>query len=105
MEAAQVDGASSWRVFRDVTLPQLLPVIMIVVILKAIFSLKTFDQVYMLTNGGPGTSTQTLAHYAYFQGFKYYDMGYAAAIAWLMVIPMVLLTFAYARFVFGNRSQ
>ena len=103
IEAAQVDGASSWRVFRDVTLPQLLPVIMIVAILKSVFSLKTFDQVYMLTNGGPGTATQTLAHYAYFNGFKYYDMGYAAAVAWLMVIPMIALTWAYTRYVFRER--
>ncbi len=103
-EAARVDGASSWRVFRDITLPQLMPVIMIVVILKSIFSLKTFDQIYMLTNGGPGTATQTLAHYAYFNGFKYYDMGYAAAVAWLMVIPMIALTWAYTRFVFQRRD-
>lgn len=100
VEAAQVDGAGGWRVFRDVTLPQLAPVLGVVVILKSIFSLKTFDQVYMLTNGGPGTATQTLAHYVYFNGFKYYDMGYAAATAWIMVIPMIFLTYAYTRFVF-----
>ncbi|MGI9331909.1 MAG: carbohydrate ABC transporter permease [Gammaproteobacteria bacterium] len=104
IEAAQVDGASSWRVMRDITLPQLFPVVMIVVILKSIFSLKTFDQIYMLTNGGPGTATQTLAHYAYFNGFKYYDMGYAASVAWLMVIPMLFLTWAYTRFVFRGKQ-
>ena len=100
VEAAFVDGASAWRAFVDVTLPQLLPVLTIVVILKSIFSIKTFDQIYMLTNGGPGTATQTLAHYAYFQGFKYYDMGFAAAIAWIMVIPMIVLTYFYTRYVF-----
>ena len=103
MEAAQVDGASGWRVFRDITLPQLMPVLAIVVILKSIFSIKTFDQIYMLTNGGPGTATQTLAHYAYFSGFKYYDMGYAAAVAWVLVIPMILLTFFYTRYVFQEK--
>jgi len=100
VEAAFVDGASAWRAFRDVTLPQLAPVLAIVVILKAIFSIKTFDQVYMLTNGGPGTATQTLAHYAYFNGFKYYDMGFAAAVAWIMVIPMIVLIYFYTRYVF-----
>lgn len=100
IEAAQVDGASGWRVFRDVTLPQLAPVLAVVVILKAIFSLKTFDQVYMLTNGGPGTATQTLSHYIYFNGMKYGQIGYAASVAWLMVIPMIFLTFAYAKYVF-----
>ena len=100
IEAAQVDGANGWRVFRDVTLPQLGPVLAVVVILKSIFSLKTFDQVYMLTNGGPGAATQTLSHYVYFNGLKYGQIGYSAAVAWLMVIPMIALTYAYARLVF-----
>ena len=104
MEAAQVDGASGWRVFRDITLPQLVPVLAVVVILKTIFSLKTFDQVYMLTNGGPGTATQTLSHYVYQQGFKYGSLGFSASVAWLMVIPMIALTFAYARFVFRPKA-
>ena len=103
MEAARVDGASSWRVFRDVTLPQLAPALGVAVILKTVFSLKTFDQIYMLTNGGPGTATQTMAHYAYFNGFKYYDMGYASAVAWMMVVPMLVLTFLYAKFFFRRR--
>ncbi len=103
IEASQVDGASAWRTFRDIVLPQLGPVLAIVVILKSIFSIKTFDQIYMLTNGGPGTATQTLAHYAYFSGFKYYDMGFAAAIAWIMVLPMIVLTFFYTRYVFRGR--
>ncbi|MCR9135965.1 MAG: sugar ABC transporter permease [Alphaproteobacteria bacterium] len=100
IEAAQVDGAGGWRVFKDVTLPQLMPVLAVVLILKAIFSLKTFDQVYMLTNGGPGTATQTLSHYIYFNGFKYGQIGYSASVAWLMVIPMLVLTYFYAKFVF-----
>ena len=100
IEAAQVDGASGWRVFRDVTLPQLTPVLAVVIILKSIFSLKTFDQIFMLTNGGPGTATQTLSHYIYFNGMKYGQIGYAASVAWLMVIPMIFLTYAYTKFVF-----
>ncbi len=104
IEAAQVDGASGWRVFRDVTLPQLMPVLAVVVILKAIFSLKTFDTVYMLTNGGPGTATQTLSHYIYFNGLKYGQIGYSASVAWLMVIPMIFLTYFYAKFLFKKRA-
>lgn len=76
------------------------PVLAVVVILKSIFSLKTFDQVYMLTNGGPGTATQTLSHYVYFNGFKYGEIGYSAAVAWMMVITMIFLTYAYAKLVF-----
>ncbi len=100
IEAAQVDGAGGWRVFRDVTLPQLAPVLAVAIILKSIFSLKTFDQIFMLTNGGPGTATQTLSHYIYFNGMKYGQIGFAAAVAWLMVIPMIFLTYAYARLMF-----
>ena len=104
IEAAQVDGAAGWRILKDVTLPQLTPVLAVVIILKSIFSLKTFDQVYMLTNGGPGTATQTLSHYVYFNGFKYAQISYSAAVAWLMVIPMIFLTYAYAKFVFQKKT-
>lgn len=102
IEAAQVDGASGWRVFKDVTLPQLLPVLGVVIILKAIFSLKTFDQVYMLTNGGPGVATQTLSHYVFVNAFRYSQVGYSAAAAWMMVLPMIALTYAYARLIFRS---
>ena len=102
LEAGRVDGASGWRILRDITLPQLKPVLAVVIILKAIFSLKTFDLVYMLTNGGPGDATQTLSHYVYFNGFKYSNIGYSAAVAWLMVIPMLGLTWAYTRLVFAK---
>ncbi len=105
LEAGQVDGASGLRILCDITIPQLKPVLAVVIILKAIFSLKTFDLVYMLTNGGPGDATQTLSHYVYFNGFKYSNIGYSAAVAWLMVIPMVLLTYAYARLVFAKESS
>ena len=102
LEAAQIDGANGWRSFRDITLPQLAPVFAVVIILKSIFSLKTFDQIFMLTNGGPGTATQTLSHYIYFNGMKYGQIGFAASVAWLMVVPMVFLTYAYAKLVFGK---
>lgn len=96
-EASQIDGAGVIRTFFNITLPQLFPVLSIVIILKMIFSIKSFDLIYMLTNGGPGTSTQTLAHYAYFQGFKYFDMGYAAAVIWLITIPLIGLITIYAK--------
>lgn len=99
-EAAMIDGASGWQVFRDVTLPSMLPVVAVGIILKCIFSLKMFDQVFMLTNGGPGNATQTMAHYIYFHGFKYYNMGYAAAVSYLLVIPMLFLIWVYMKLVF-----
>ncbi len=99
-EAAEVDGATSWQVFRDVTFPAILPMLVVAAILKAIFSLKMFDQVFMITSGGPGRATQTLAHFIYVQGFKYHDMSYAAAVSYFLVIPMLVLAFIYIRLVF-----
>jgi multiple sugar transport system permease protein len=100
VEAASVDGASGLRTVFEIIIPQLMPVLAVVLILKTIFSMKAFDIIFMLTQGGPGTATQTLVYHAYLNGFKYYDMGYAAAVSWFMVIPMLGLTFLYTRFVF-----
>jgi multiple sugar transport system permease protein len=96
-EAAQIDGASPLQVFFSITLPQLTPVLAVAMVLKGIFALKIFDQVVMITNGGPGQATQTLTHFIYFQGFKYLNMGYASALGWLLVIPMMFLTVLYVR--------
>jgi multiple sugar transport system permease protein len=102
-EAARVDGASEWAVFRDVTLPQLLPVLGIVLVLKTVFALKAFDTIFTLTNGGPGTSTQTLAYFVYHTAFNYYDMGYAAAAAWVLTALLLALSGFYLRLVFRKR--
>jgi multiple sugar transport system permease protein len=96
-EAAQIDGASALQVFFSITLPQLTPVLAVAMVLKGIFAMKIFDQVVMITNGGPGQATQTLTHFIYFQGFKYLNMGYASALGWLLVIPMMILTVLYVR--------
>ncbi len=98
-EAAEVDGAGPIRVFWDVTLPQLMPVLGIVVILKTVFALKAFDSIFTLTNGGPGTSTQTLAYYVYNSAFGYYDMGYAAAAAYLLTATLLCIAMFYLRLV------
>lgn len=99
-EAARIDGASAWAVFRDITLPQLLPVLGVVLILKTVFALKAFDTIYTLSNGGPGTSTQTLAYFVYQTAFNYYDMGYAAAAAWILTIMLMGCAVFYLRLLF-----
>lgn len=104
VEAAQIDGAPAWRILFGIIIPQLRPVLTVVVILKTIFALKQFDVIFMLTQGGPGHATQTLVYYAYLNGFKYYDMGYAASVSWLMVVPMLFLTFLYIKFVFRRAA-
>lgn len=99
-EAARIDGASEWVVLRDVTLPQLKPVLGVVLILKTVFALKAFDTIFTLSNGGPGTSTQTLAYFVYQTAFNYYDMGYAAAAAYLLTAALLVCAFFYLRLLF-----
>ena len=76
------------------------PVVGVAAILKTIFALKVFDQVYLITNGGPGNSTQTLAHFIYYQAMRYSDMGYASALSYLLVLPLGILVVIYTRAVF-----
>ena len=99
-EAAAVDGATPAQVFRDITLPHLAPTLAVAIVLKSIFALKAFDLVYTITGGGPGSATQVLSHYIYFQGFRYFDLGYAAALASLLVVPMAVLAWLYIRLSF-----
>lgn len=103
-EAARIDGATNWRVFRDVTLPQLAPVLVVAIILKSVFALKVFDQIVTMTSGGPGRSTTTLAFFAYHLGFRDYDFGYAAAVAWILTAILFLLSLSYMRFAFKERA-
>ena len=94
-----MDGATEWQVFRDVTFPALLPVLAIVAILKTVFALKMFDQVVTLTGGGPGNSTTTLAYLVYSIAFRWYDMGYASAVAWILTAMLVSLSVWYMKLV------
>jgi len=81
VEAAVVDGASRWTLFRRVIFPLLAPVTTIVMVISVIDSLRSFDLVQIMTNGGPAESTQVLANMMYNEAFQNYKMGYAAAIA------------------------
>ena len=96
-EAARIDGANDWQVLRDVTIPRLLPVLSVVAVLKTIFSLKVFDQVVTLTGGGPGQSTQTLAYLVYSTAFRWYDVGYASALAYILSLALIGLAILYMR--------
>ena len=92
-EAARIDGANNWQIFWRVTLPLLRPVILIVTMLKTIFSLKMFDQVVTMTGGGPVRATQTINYYIHQVGFvRNLDIGYASALAYILVV--ILTAFA-----------
>jgi multiple sugar transport system permease protein len=90
-EAAQVDGASPAQVFGRVTLPLLLPVIVIGLLIRAMDSFKLFDIIYLVTGGGPGNVTETISFYTYLQGFKFFSLGYTAAMAFLQLIVITLI--------------
>ena len=89
-EAASIDGATVWQQFKVITLPLLTPTIMNNVVLSLVGSLKSFDLFYIMTQGGPGTSTELMGTYMYKQGFKYFKMGYASAVAFTMFCVSVL---------------
>lgn len=98
IEAAVVDGANGWQRFRYVKLPMLLPVLTVAVMLRAIDSFKTFDLVFLLTFGGPGTASTTMSFYGYKVGLQAFDIGRASAIAFLMVqVFIVFVIIFYSR--------
>jgi multiple sugar transport system permease protein len=94
-EAAAVDGAGVWSRFRHVTLPQLMPVIAAITSLDFIWNFNSFGLVYVLTAGGPGGSTLLPMLFAYHEAFGYGNFGYAAAMADVMVILIMLVMLAY----------
>ncbi|MBO3738831.1 carbohydrate ABC transporter permease [Actinoplanes flavus] len=102
-EAASMDGASGWRQFRSITLPLLSPIIFFNLVQALIASFQTFTQGYVISNGtgGPGESTLFYNLYLYQKGFAEFDMGYASAMAWLLLVIIAGFTavnFLAARF-------
>jgi multiple sugar transport system permease protein len=85
-KAARVDGASSWQIFRRLTLPLLKPVIVVVILIRTIWLLQLFDIVMVITAGGPGSSTETISMYIYKQGFHFFDLSYASALSLLYLV-------------------
>jgi multiple sugar transport system permease protein len=98
-EAAKVDGASAWQLFRYLTLPLMKYVIAVGVMLRAMDVFKWFDYCYLLTSGGPGTSSQVLSYYGYKVGTQLFRIGYASAISVLMTLVFVVLAILYYRLI------
>jgi multiple sugar transport system permease protein len=96
-EAAQLDGAGWWRRFGSITLPLLKPTIALVLILTVISSYLAFDQFFILTQGGPDSSTVTIVYLIYRAGFIDFDLGYAAALSVVLMVILLLLTIVQFR--------
>jgi len=94
LEAAMVDGNSSWQVLRYLTIPQLKPILASLFFLRAIDCFKIYDVIFVLTKGGPGDSTESLSFYIYREGFTLWNMGLGAAASFIaLIIITVLITF------------
>jgi multiple sugar transport system permease protein len=91
LEAAKVDGATSWQTFRYVTLPLLAPVLSVVFVFRFIDVFKAFDIIYVLTEGGPGNATSILPWRIYQEAFRYFNTGYASALSWILLVFVVLI--------------
>ena len=91
-EAAGIDGANAWDKFRHVTIPQLSATTFFVSIMLTIQCFKVFDQIYMLTQGGPGTSTLVLVYHIYNEAFISWDLGYASMVALVLFLLVLVVT-------------
>ncbi|MFQ5835599.1 MAG: carbohydrate ABC transporter permease [bacterium] len=91
-EASLVDGASPWQTFRYITLPLLSPVMLVALLIRLMDSFKTFDLIFVLTQGGPGMSTEILNYYTYRYGFKFFHLGYASALSWLLLVVVTIIS-------------
>lgn len=97
-EAAKIDGANSYQIFKNVTIPLLSPTIFFVVIITAISSFQVFDLIYLMTQGGPFDSTNVLVYEIYKNAFEYFNVGKASAIAYVLFIIILVLTLLQWKF-------
>ena len=104
-EAARIDGASTWRQFYHVTLPNLRYIILVMVVLHVTFTFNNFDFVYLSTGGGPVNSTEVLPTFIYKQAWNGYELGYASAGGVVMLIVLVVLAFGCRKFIGGFSEE
>jgi multiple sugar transport system permease protein len=103
-EAAAIDGASSFHIFRTVTLPLLKPVLMVVILLRLIDAARIFDKIFVMTKGGPGSSTYSMTLTIYIQAFTKFDLGYTAALSFLFQFALIIIATIYVRRILGDYS-
>lgn len=90
-EAAEIDGAPFWRTFRYIVLPAIWPVMAVAILIRGLDLFRIFDIIWALTQGGPGTMTETISIYAYNQGFRQFETSYTAAIAFLVIVILTIV--------------
>jgi multiple sugar transport system permease protein len=95
-EAARVDGASAFYIFRRITLPLLVPILSVAILLRSLDALKVFEYVYATTRGGPGTQTETIQYFTYQTGIQFFRLGEASSMAFILlaiVLPLIIFLF------------
>jgi multiple sugar transport system permease protein len=102
-ESALIDGANRWQMFRHITLPMIAPFLMVAAIIRTIDAVKSFDIIYAITQGGPGTASETINLYLYSVAFAYYDIGYGSAIA--VVFFALVVALAALLLMLRNRTK
>ena len=90
-DSAKIDGASAWQMFRHITLPLILPFILVAAVIRTIDALKAFDTIFVITQGGPGTASETINLFLYLQAFSFYNIGYASAVTIVFFVLIVML--------------
>jgi len=104
-EAAMIDGASAWQTFAHVTLPLLKPAILIALLLRTMDLLRVFDQIFILTEGGPAFATETVSLYIYRTAFRFSDFGYAAAMSFVLLVVTNVISAFYIRLLQRQEAQ
>jgi multiple sugar transport system permease protein len=104
-EAAEVDGAGRWSSLWHITLPLLMPVLVIGVLIRFMDSFKLFDLISLITRGGPGISTETISFYTYVRGFQQFSIGYTAAMAFLQLIVITVVAKMFIGFLNRQRGE
>jgi len=103
-EAATMDGAGPWRQFVDIMLPLLRPIIALVLLLRGIDAFKEFDKVFIMTGGGPGTVSELLSIYAYRVNFKNWNLGYGAAVSFMVYLVVLILCSIFYKAVYWKSA-
>lgn len=103
LEAAAIEGATSWQTFWRVILPMLRPVMVVAVLIRIIDAFKLFDFIFVITEGGPGLATETTSMFIYYKAFKHFDIGIASSISWIFLIIITIVTTFLLKYLFGTK--
>lgn len=105
LEAAEVDGANAWQVFHLITLPFIMPVIIVALLFRTVDALRTFDLIFLLTAGGPGTTTEVISMFIYRWGFRHFKLGFTSAASVLLLLATLLICIFYLRMLVVRQAE